>query len=179
MRVRARGFAVEEGKSKGRSRASDARPSTPAKDEHASVVGGEEERELSRRHASASQTASNDDITAQERRRAFEDLREAAAYPQVDLDARLLDVLARDVAEPRGEVFPGEIDALVATLVVGQDGQSFPARVLAQAAMEIAEDSSRGTRAGRAALLRAVASFLLHDRVLLMAARSNNCRQSR
>jgi hypothetical protein len=34
--------------------------------------------------------------------------------------------------------------------------------------MDIAEDSSRGTRAGRAALLRAVASFLLHDRVLLM-----------
>jgi hypothetical protein len=109
------------------------------------------------------------EATPEDRRRAFDDLRAAASCPYVDLDARLFDVLARDVAEPRSEVFVGEIAALLAVVVDEQEGQPFAARVLAQAAIDIVNQESSGTRAARTALLRAVASFLMHDRVARMA----------
>jgi hypothetical protein len=172
---------MEAGKTKGRSKSREIGPVSRENEEGSSAAGADGEREASPRDVPASLSVLNDvdAITPQERRRAFEDLRAAAACPQVDLDGRLFDVLARDVAEPRGEVFLGEVDALVALLVEGQDGQSFPSRVLAQAAIEVAKDAHGGTRAGRVALLRAVASFLLHDRVTHMAVRSKDCRQPR
>jgi len=54
--------------------------------------------------------------------------------------------------------------ALVGVLVDEQDGHVFAARVLVQAAIEVADGSDEGTRAARVALLRCVAGFLLHDR---------------
>jgi hypothetical protein len=110
-------------------------------------------------------------VTAKERRHAFESLGEASSDPHVAFDPRLLEALGHEVVEPRGELFEGEGEALLAVLVDEQDGHVFAARVLAQAAMEVAACPEEGTRAGRVALLRCVAGFLLHDRCSRTAAR--------
>jgi hypothetical protein len=109
-------------------------------------------------------------ITSDERRRAFEALGAAALDPRVGIDPRLFDTLGQEVVDPRGEVFEGEGQALVGILVDQQDGHVFAARVLAQAAIEIAEGLDEGTRAARVALLRCIAGFLLHDRCSRRAA---------
>jgi hypothetical protein len=105
-----------------------------------------------------------------DRRRAFESLREAAHHPSVDIDARLLDVLARDIVEPRGEAFPGEAQALIAVLINEQDSAPFPGRVMAQAAIELGDELEFGTAAGRLTMMRVLAAFLLHARCAKLAA---------
>jgi hypothetical protein len=110
-------------------------------------------------------------VTAEERRHVFESLGNAALDPRVAIDRRLLDALGHEVVEPRGEIFEGEGEALLAVLVDEQDGHIFAARVLAQAVIEVAACPDEGTRAGRVALLRCVAGFLLHDRCSRTAAR--------
>jgi hypothetical protein len=87
----------------------------------------------------------------------------------VALDLRLVETLGRAVIDPRAEIFVGETEALISVLAEEQEGRPFPARVLAQAAVEVAARGEDGTRAGRVALLRSVASFLLHDRCSRMA----------
>jgi hypothetical protein len=109
-------------------------------------------------------------ITSDERRRVFEALGAAAVDPRVGIDPRLFETLGQEVVDPRGEVFEGEGQALVGVLVDQQDGHVFATRVLAQAAIEVAEGSDEGTRAARVALLRCVAGFLLHDRCSRRAA---------
>jgi hypothetical protein len=110
-------------------------------------------------------------ITSEERRRVFEALGSAVPDPRVAFDPRLWAALGHEVVDPRGEVFDGEGEALLAVLVDEQDGHIFAARVLAQAAIEVAACPEEGTRAGRVALLRCVAGFLLHDRCARTAAR--------
>jgi hypothetical protein len=88
-------------------------------------------------------------VTAEERRHVFESIGNAAVDPRVTIDRRLLEALGREVVEPRGEIFDGEGEALLAVLVDEQDGHIFAARVLAQAAIEVAACPEEGTRAGR------------------------------
>jgi hypothetical protein len=109
-------------------------------------------------------------ITSDERRRVFEALGAAALDPRVGIDPRLFETLGHEVVDPRGELFDGEGRALVGVLMDQQDDHAFAARVLAQAAIEVAEGSDEGTRASRVALLRCVAGFLLHDRCSRRAA---------
>ena len=109
-------------------------------------------------------------ITSDERRRVFEALGASAVDPRVGIDPRLFETLGQEVVDPRGEIFDGEGQALVGVLVDQQDGHVFAARILAQAAIEVAEGSDEGTRAARIALLRCVAGFLLHDRCSRRAA---------
>jgi hypothetical protein len=71
--------------------------------------------------------------------------------------------------EPRAEFFAGEAQTLVAVLIDEQDGHSFAARALAQAAIEVAEEGEEGSDAARVAMLRGVASLFLHQRCTQMA----------
>jgi hypothetical protein len=109
-------------------------------------------------------------ITCDERRHVFEALGAAALDPRVAIDPRLFETLGQEVVDPRGEVFAGEAEALVTALVDEQDGHVFAARVLAQAAIEVAANTEEGSRAARVALLRCIAGFLLHDRCSRRAA---------
>jgi hypothetical protein len=109
-------------------------------------------------------------VTTEERRRAFEVLAATSFHPLVDLDARLFETLAHEVVEPRAELFPGEMQALVAVVINEQDRHSFAGRVLAQAALEVAGNLDEGTLAGRTSVLRSIAGFLLHYRCTQMAA---------
>jgi hypothetical protein len=109
-------------------------------------------------------------ITPDERRQVFEALGEAAVDARVAIDSRLFETLGQEVVDPRGELFDGEGQALGGVLLGDHDGHVFSARVLAQAAIEVAECSDEGTRAARIALLRCVAGFLLHDRCSRRAA---------
>jgi hypothetical protein len=114
--------------------------------------------------------------TPEERRRVLEALKSAALDPRVELDPRVFETLAQEVIDPRAEVFAGEAQALLSVLIDEQDGRGFAARMLAQVAVEVGASSDEGTTAGRVALLRCVAGFLLNDRCSRVAVtRRNEC----
>jgi hypothetical protein len=102
-------------------------------------------------------------VTADERRQWLEALVSDANSDREHVDPRILASVGLSAVDPVCERFEGECAALAAILAGQAKRSSFAVRLLACAALEVWRATRDGTSASRAALLRAIGAFLLHD----------------